>query len=341
MRIAYALLAVFAPIVGGCSHDEQKATPTDMAVPVDLSTPVDLAGTVRFHFVMNNITLPDKRDDATKYLYDVDGNGTKENKLVQVIDALQLAGGGNVQPVVDQALIAGTVIQLLQLQTFDRALMNDTSLSVAGFVGLLPDGGDPAQLYTGKARITVDLTEEPAAHVLQGLLASGKGDTDHLPPGAFPMHFPLEGQPPVPLTVYAAHAQFHVDPAGKTDAGPAFTLGPGASYPAMLNGGLSQTQIHDRLIPAIANLLNSIVRKDPMGANAMTVLRNFDKDGNQMISNDEVEMNPVVSGILSPDLDLFDDKGNFAPNQDKVKDSLSFGVAFTAVGAVFDDQASQ
>ena len=152
------------------------------------------------------------------------------------------------------------------------------------------------------------------------------------------MHFPLQDQPPVPLTVYAAHAQFLAQPAGKSDAGAAFTLGPGNTFPAMLNGGLSQTQIHDRLIPAIAVLLNSIVRKDPMSANAMTVLRNFDKDNNGIISNDEVEMNPVVSGILAPDLDLFDAQGNFAPNQDKVKDSLSFGVAFSAVPALFTDQ---
>jgi hypothetical protein len=39
--------------------------------------------------------------------------------------------------------------------------------------------------------------------------------------------------------------------------------------------------------------------------------------------------------MFSPDLDLFDGSGQFAPNEDGVKDSLSFGAGFTAIGASF------
>ena len=52
----------------------------------------------------------------------------------------------------------------------------------------------------------------------------------------------------------------------------------------------------------------------------------------------EVSTNTLVQSLLAPDVQLFDSTGAYKPNKDKttaVKDSLSVGLGFTAVGATF------
>jgi hypothetical protein len=108
----------------------------------------------------------------------------------------------------------------------------------------------------------------------------------------------------------------------------------------MLNGGISATEIHTTLVPAIAKMLDNTVVS--MGMGYMNILAFFDQSatGNNdgRIEPAEVENNGLVKLLLSPDLDLFDAQGNLSPNTDGVYDSLSFGIGFTAVEAVFPDQ---
>ena len=54
------------------------------------------------------------------------------------------------------------------------------------------------------------------------------------------------------------------------------------------------------------------------------------------MSVDELRNNDLVSSLLSPDVDLFDENGDFNPRTDEVKDALSFGLGFTAVPASFE-----
>jgi hypothetical protein len=64
--------------------------------------------------------------------------------------------------------------------------------------------------------------------------------------------------------------------------------------------------------------------------------RTGNNDGS--IEPNEVVNNALVVALLGPDLDLFDAMGNFNPNTDGVQDSISLGVGFTAVQAIFPDQ---
>ncbi len=61
-----------------------------------------------------------------------------------------------------------------------------------------------------------------------------------------------------------------------------------------------------------------------------------DTDTDGTITADELRTNALIMSLLSPDVDLFGSMGNDDPRVDGVNDSLSFGVGFTAVGAVFD-----
>ncbi len=345
-RMRNASILAFAALLAstGCSHDASSAAggscdgPCDAAAlppPPDLAVPPDLLGATHFRFILSDIRAPDSKQESTRYLYDVDGTGTKVNKLVAVADALNLAGAPSLQSGIDSALASGVLIQLLDVATLDPTLMNDDAMTVSGYAGVLPMGDDPKLLYSGGARVDLDNSELPPQHTLSGLLNQGKANTLHIPPGSFPLHFPLTGVPPVPLTLYAAHVQFGTESISGDGGPPRFRLVDGDT-PAMLNGGISETQIHARLVPAVAQMIQSIIDTDPKSANAMSLLKNFDKNTDGKVSPDEVEMHPVVAGILAPDLDLFDDQGNLAPNQDKVKDSLSFGVGLTGMPVSFD-----
>ena len=75
------------------------------------------------------------------------------------------------------------------------------------------------------------------------------------------------------------------------------------------------------------------------GSTGETLVDLFDEEpepsGDCTITLDELKNNDLISSLLAPDVDLFDADGNFNPRQDMVKDSLSLGVGFSAVGAVF------
>lgn len=328
----YLLILAFA---AGCSQNNGTGMPgpEDMAVPSpDIATvPLDLAGAKRMHFVMDHVLMPDSSSEATKYLYDVDGTGPKRNKMVAVLDALKIAGGAPLQETVDSALLAGTLIQLLLVEAIDTSIMNDDGMRVQGFAGVEPMGQSPATNFSGSAAFDLDLSEQPAQHWLNAAATSGKVTTLHLPYGSFPIHFPLQGIAPLAMTVYGAHVSF-VTTARTSNGMTTLSLSSG-----VLNGGLSNQQVQDRLVPAVAMMLQQIVDAGPNTMNAMTVLMQFDKNKDGKVSADEVRNHPIVSSILEPDCDLFDGSGNLAPNTDKMLDSISFGVGFTAVGAQFTE----
>lgn len=302
----------------------------DAGVPLprpDLAIPPDLLGAAHYRFIFDTILAPDSKSEATKYLYDLDASGTPKNKLVSVVDALNLSGAPPLQGTISAAVTAGTLIQLVDFVSIDPKLLYDGTATIDGYAGKLQKGQDPGTLYTGLATVDVDVSELPAAHTVPAILSKGVCDTLHLPPASANIHLPLEGVAPVPLTLHAA--RFHFRAVARQN-GKGFDLVEG-----VLNGGIAQKEIHERLAPAVAAMIQKIIDADPKSTNAQSLLANFDKNKDGKVTTDEIENHPIVSRILEPDADLFDDKGNLAPNQDKTADSLSFGVGFTAVPVEF------
>jgi len=100
-----------------------------------------------------------------------------------------------------------------------------------------------------------------------------------------------------------------------------------------LGGGLTVDEFRGKLLPAIAEGLNQIIKTDKAAAN--TLLQAFDSDRNGTITTQELENNPLLMLAISPDMDLLDASGKFSPGQDGVKDSYSIGLGFTCVPAIF------
>src|SRR5262249_7833565 len=155
--------------------------------------------------ILNQLMLPDTQDPDLTFTYDVDGAGKDRNQLGAVIASLQSAGGNTFQQSVDDALAAGDVVQLLQVTSSDPELANDSQVAVSGWVGTAPPGATGATLFSGRAKVSVQVDLEPDQHLMTGAIASSRLSTGHLPPAAFPLYLPLPGQKPVLMTVYGAH----------------------------------------------------------------------------------------------------------------------------------------
>jgi len=100
-----------------------------------------------------------------------------------------------------------------------------------------------------------------------------------------------------------------------------------------LGGGVTVDEFRSKLLPAIVDGLNGIIKTDP--AMSAPILQFLDSDHNGTISIQELENNPLLMAAISPDLDLLDASGKFNPGQDGVKDSYSAGLGFTCVPATF------
>jgi hypothetical protein len=100
-----------------------------------------------------------------------------------------------------------------------------------------------------------------------------------------------------------------------------------------LGGGVTVEEFRSKLLPAIADGLNQVIKDNEAVAN--TLLQVFDSDHNGTITIQELENNPLLMLAISPDLDLLDASGQFNPGQDGVKDSYSVGLSFTCVPATF------
>ena len=340
-----SLASAFAVGTAACGGDPPASQPCSGATCSDMSMlvarpdmtalpPPDLSGARNTHFIINKLLMPDPSTPALEFKYDVDGSGRQRNQLGLVLNALKNLGGTDPQLTVDDSLAMGEVIQLLQLTSTDPDLVTDTQMALSGWVGSAPPGTMGDVLFSGMATVDVVVAEEPKEHLMVGAIASGKVSTGYQPPAALPLHFPLPGQPPVPLTIYGVHIEGTIS----TRMTGGFNLGaPRTGSWAMLSGGISATQIHERLIPAVAKLLQSYV--DMGGQQGMSVASFFDTNKDGEITAEEVEKNPTVENLLAPDEDLFlDADGTLAPNQDKKRDSLSFGLGFTAVPVMFPDQ---
>ena len=100
-----------------------------------------------------------------------------------------------------------------------------------------------------------------------------------------------------------------------------------------LGGGVTDEEFRGKLLPAIADGLNLIIKADKTAATRSCKPSTQTRSGT--ITVQELENNPLLMIVISPDLDLLDASGNFNPNQDGVKDSYSVGLGFTCVPAIF------
>lgn len=316
-----AVVALAAGVGLGCSgEDKQDPVAVDAACstcgqapdmtmtgPVlDFSTPVVTGGNKN---VASDIILP---KNTTEHAYDVDGNGTGDNRLGSIMQALT-ALGFNPQTSTSVAVLSGQTLLLLTEQSSDPAMLNATDGAV------LLNGGVPPAMppkYDGSDTFTIDGTLAPAT--FSGPITNGEFNSGAPAQMTTPISFTLRlallaGQPPLAVPITAGHIRFK-----RT----------GTKLSGEMHGAIKKTDMDTVVLPAVAAMLTTQISQS-----ATIAMFDTNKDGT--ITAAELQTNFLIASLLAPDVQLFEN-GVYSPKPlGAMKDCLSFGMAFEAVGATF------
>jgi hypothetical protein len=109
-----------------------------------------------------------------------------------------------------------------------------------------------------------------------------------------------------------------------------------------LAGAVTETYIHDNVLPQLHNVLDVVVERDCHGTTGSccdantdgeTVVNLFDSDGSCTVTLQELYDSGLLQSLLAPDVDLLDEEG--LSGADGVLDSLSLGIGYTSVPATY------
>jgi hypothetical protein len=285
-----------------------KPTPTQPAPTAE----VPPATGVQYHFVTNKLLIPATQAQTQEFALNVDGDSQQkpDNKFGEMLTLLTSAVPGlELQSTIDQAINTGQVVSLHVVKA-DNPL-NDPSVSWSLFLGQKTQS---APKFDGSDKFTLD----PAAPINSPIVGSLTNGHFTGGPGSARVQMFLLGQP-VDADLIGVRLEADLSAKGCVNG--------------KLGGGVTVDEFRSKLLPAIADGLNQIIKTDKAMAN--TLLQAFDSDKNGTITVQELENNPLLMLAISPDLDLLDASGKFNPGQDGVKDSYSVGLGFTCVPATF------
>jgi hypothetical protein len=287
-----------------------KPTPTQPAsAPTAIVTP---ATGMQVQFVTNKLLLPATRALTQAFALNVDNDSQQnpDNKFGELLTLLTSAAPNlELQSTLDQAVDTGQLVSLHVVKTDD--FVNDPSVSWSVFLG---QSARSAPSFDGSDQFTLD-SATPLNSPIIGSLTNGRFAGG---PGAAQVRMFLLGQQ-VEVDLIGVRLEADFSAAGCVDG--------------KLGGGVTVEEFRSRLLPAIADGLNQIIKANNTAATPL--LRAFDSDKDGAITTQELESNPLLMIAVSPDMDLLDSLGKFNPGKDGVKDSYSMGLGFTCVPAAF------
>ncbi len=273
-----------------------------------------------YGWVIDSLRLGTTDVGHTGINLDLSENLSVDNHVGQVL-ALILREGDYEEQVHDEfqrRLIDGDIIQLLDLQTVD--------LLDAERVGLLPSigvdaDGDFSNNWQTPADYAVATAGAPAVGTIEGRMLRVRG-------GRMPLTLALPGvAEPFVLELHAAGIDAEVTPNW---------------LDGYIGGALSEEDIDRVFLPIVHLSIQAMIDDHceagvcESGSVGDSVLDIFDANDDGVVTQQEVRDQPLMRGIFEPDVDLFDENGDYNPNVDGVRDSMSFGIAFTAAPANFD-----
>jgi hypothetical protein len=300
----------------------------------DGGTTIDPTGTDHL-FVASALNLPENAAEAMTLGLDIDNkaNDGVDNQLGMVLGSIgALAPDLDLQMSVDTQVDQGEIILLANVKAKDLA-----SASGVGLYVYLGDNPNPPACtdandtvcrhhFTGSA--TFDIADgSPTDAAIGGRIVNGKFTGG---PGTVNLQIALSGGVPIDLPLQKAKAEI--------------TSVQASGWMGKIGGAISQDDINNNVVPAIGNTVRSSFDETCMtmaeggtapncgctaGGTGETLRGLFDKTPNDCNITDP-EVMAVVSGFLTPDIDL---------NGDGTNDALSLGIGVTAVGAVFTPPA--
>ncbi len=267
---------------------------------------------VQYYFVTNKLMIPTTQEQTQAFAFNVDGDSQNslDNKFGDLFTLLASTSQGiQLQTTLDQAVNDGQVVSLHVVKANDP--LNDTSVSWSIFLGQRTQS---APKFDGSDNFKID-SSAPVTPPIIGSLTDGHFVGG---PGNARVQLFLLGQN-VDVNLIGVRLEADLSANGCANG--------------KLGGGLAVEEFRSKILPAITEGLNQVIKADKNVAN--TILPLFDSDSNGTITVQEFENNPLLMMAVSPDLDLLDASGKFNPNQDGVKDSYSMGLGFTCVPAAF------
>lgn len=286
----------------GCADDAPAEDPC--------ASPVPEGG--HYQFVVSQIDMPTNTDSTRALALDLDGDGIGDNRMGQILSAVESSFPSyDLDAEADGLIANGTLIPLFDLQTVD--LVSATHVGLTVLHGLDLDG-DPSNNTSGSELFGIDTSR--GSGLLVGCIDGGTVDVAH---GAVPVAFTFPG----------LGDAFVVRLEGARVVGQVGASG----FSGLIGGGMSQQTIDGDFEPALQRGFDNIVVRDcPNGAGSCTsdfasaLLDLFDtspEDGR--ISLSELQNSSLIRSLLALDVDL---------DQDGTVDHLSVGLGFTAVPAV-------
>jgi hypothetical protein len=330
----------------GCGGDDGTMDPNNMP-PAPVCDAKAVTGTDN-KAATDALKLPGVSGNKT-YVYDFDGDNRQENQLKNLINTISLSGL-DIQASVNKAVQSGDAIVLMNLKTGDIMKADCASVTMGLAKGPAPMAPAPKFDGSDTFQMLPDITPVSLFGKIDGgklsTLASKEQRSDKQTEQQIQVNLPLGDGKNLPLALHGAHLEGTV-----VKDGSVIRIKDG-----VLHGVLAQKDIDDKIVPLVANLLTDMINKDPMSDTAKTIIGLFENQNDAVTkkkcmdnAKDCCKSNPTtckilpaevknsaVGGVLSSDVQVFDDNGNWAPVAGGKKyNGMSVGIGFTGVSAKF------
>jgi hypothetical protein len=276
-----------------------------------------------YHYVASRVLVPSNNNESREYGLDLNGDGTVDNQLGNVISTLN-GFGFDIQSTIDKAVFAGNLSLLADFQTKD--FMTSSAAGIQVFLGTNPqpaacNAGEmvtctdtkPAvctgcqHQFGGDAMFGIDTSSPNNAslggHIVGGTFSGG--------PGNLALQIALSGSSPVELDLIGARAKA----SSISESAIGSMSGGTVSGGIVFAGALSKDDIHTKVIPAVTVTLQATIAKDctggtppgcgcaDSGSGGAQILSFLDKSPQDCtVTSDEIEGNMIVSSLLAPDV---------------------------------------
>lgn len=275
----------------------------DLAPPPDTG-PLGDSGVVKRGYVVSKLLLPRDAVEARAYGVDFDNNGTIDNALGSILSALSSVSSGlDVQAGVDGAVRSGRLLQLLRVTA--PSLTTAASATLESWIGQDQNCAALA-CFSGSHTFKPD-PRYPKPSLLRGAIAAGRTSAG---PAPLKIELALATTATVVLDLKAGRISGQLSGTTILDG--------------KIAGAIAQTDVNNKIIPAIAVLLTQTV-KDPntSASTRAQILNLFDTNSDGVITAAELQANALIKTFLAGDVDVDNDGVN----------ELSLGFGFRAVSA--------
>lgn len=310
----FTLITAGMLVFGGCSSDTNTTNDTgtkqDQGVNTDTTTGSDsqsdtIVSSGDHQTVINVIKVPETKDD---YAQDINGDGTTDNKVGQIINTIDTAAGGKLglQIGVDEAMAKGTILMLLELVS--ESLVESQSATLTAYQGEDTDNAPLNNLSGSGVLKKAALSGQPQG--IQGKIAGGKFSGS----GTFSLVVPLLSEETITVKLAKVEADVEAN----------------ALKNGKVAGAIPLAEIESKILPTIGVTYFIFYNSLPAGNNK-TLMENLVKEqsaevcaGNATVCSESIIA--FAKNFLSADIDT---------DGDTTKDAVSIGVGFDSIKCSF------